>query len=328
MVRWMLGVVLVAGIGWCGYWFVGARAVERTAHDWIKAQTLAGREAHEGGLEVSGFPNRFDLTLTAPVLADPRQGWGWRADFLQIFSLSYKPWHVIAAFSPRQWLTHDGQEVAIEVEKLQASLVMRPDTTLALQRITLAGTGLRLSSPDGGPVWQVEALSAATRAQDATADTHRLGLEATGITPGHPAALPAGAAPLDRLHLDALLHFAAALDRQATTRPPRLTRLELVTAELIWAEVTASAKGMLEPGPDGLAEGQLTLRLTNWQVALERLAALGLVTATDLPRLQQAGMLLTAHSGDPKVIQLALDFTATGIGFGGITLAPPLVLAP
>ncbi|MFV0490987.1 MAG: DUF2125 domain-containing protein [Pseudorhodobacter sp.] len=326
MVRWVLGIVLVAGIGWCGYWFVGARAVEKTARNWIDAQGAAGLEVGENGLTVAGFPNRFDLTMEAPHLANPDQGWGWRAEFLQIFSLSYKPWHVIAAFSPRQWVTVGTQEIIVEAQKLQASLVVRPNAQLPLQRIALVGDSLRLA-PLSGPALRIGALNFATRAQDAEARNHRIGLEATEIAISG-TTLPAEATALQKLRLDAVIRFSAPLDRLATTNPPRLENIEISEAMANWGEVAASANGSLQPGPRGLAEGQLTLRLENWQIALDRLATLGLIAAADLPHLYQAGRLLSARSGKAEMAELSVDFTASGIRLGGITVAPPLVLLP
>ena len=100
--RALVWVVIAVAVTWGGYWFVGARALETGAQAWFQAQTEAGLVAERSDLSVSGFPNRFDLTVTDLRLADPDAGFGWTAPFVQILSLSYKPWHIIAAFANQQ----------------------------------------------------------------------------------------------------------------------------------------------------------------------------------------------------------------------------------
>ena len=123
--RALLGIVLaVAGL-WAGYWWVGSSAVERGAVDWFAAQEAKGMVARNGGIAVSGFPNRFDLTVTAPELANPAQGIGWSAPFAQVFAMTWKPWHIIAALPQEQTLRLPGQDVTITSTRLPASIAPR-----------------------------------------------------------------------------------------------------------------------------------------------------------------------------------------------------------
>ncbi|MBL4916395.1 DUF2125 domain-containing protein [Szabonella alba] len=319
MIRWMLRLVLIAGLGWCGYWFIGAHAAERFARDWIAAQSAAGLEAGEQGLEVAGFPNRFDLTLTEPRLADPRAGWGWEAEFLQIFSLSYRPWHVIAAFPPRQTLTLRGQPVTVEAEKLQASVVVEPGLALTLQRSTAAGDGVRLS-PQGTPPLTLQSLRLASEIDPADPLSHRIGLEAEGI------ALEGGsaAARIDMARLDGRVTLSGPLDRDALTKRPAVTALDLREAILNWGEVSAFARGRVETDAAGYAVGDVTLRLENWSAALDRLAEMGLVPTDSLTGLRRVGQVLSLTSGSRNAVELPLRLAAQGISVAGIPVGPPL----
>jgi len=321
MIRWMVRLVLIAGLAWCGYWFIGAKAAERFARDWIAAQSAAGLVAEENGLSVAGFPNRFDLTLTEPRFADPRAGWGWQAEFLQLFSLSYKPWHVIAAFSPRQTVTLGGQSFGLEAGKLQGSLVVEPGTNLPLQRSTLAGEALRLT-PETGPALHIGALRFATEADPANPASHRIGLEASAL------AMEGGpdAARIDLARLDAWASFSAPIDRHAIALPPEMTGIDLREAILNWGEVSAFARGRIDVDAAGTAVGEVTLRLDNWAAALDRLADLGLVRADSLQGLRRVGQVLSLTTGSRNSVELPLQFSAIGITIGGIPVAPPLRL--
>lgn len=321
MIRWMVRLVLVAGLAWCGYWFVGARTVEAFARDWIAAQAEAGLVAEEQGLAVAGFPNRFDVTLTEPRLADPRAGWGWQAEFLQLFSLSYRPWHVIAAFSPRQTVTMGGQPVEVEAGKLQGSVVVEPGTRLPLQRSTLAGETLRLT-PQTGPALTIATLRFGSEAEAGNATRHRIGLEATDL------ALDGGgaAARIDLARVDAFAAFSTPIDRASFQRPPEITALDLREAILNWGEVSAFARGSLEIGTTGIATGEVTLRLDNWSAALDRMAALGVIPNESLSGLRRVGQVLSLTSGNGRSVELPLQLGLTGISVAGFPVAPPLRL--
>jgi hypothetical protein len=321
MIRWMVRLVLLAGLAWCGYWFIGAKTVEGFARDWIAAQAAAGLVAEEQGLDVAGFPNRFDVTLTEPRLADPRAGWGWQAEFLQLFSLSYRPWHVIAAFSPRQTVTMGGQSFDVEAGKLQGSVVVEPGTRLPLQRSTLAGETLRLI-PAAGPALTLATLRFGSEAEVGNPARHRIGLEATDL------ALEGGAAAarIDLARLDAFATFSGPLDRQSILRPPRMTALELRETILNWGDVSAFARGALDIGASGIATGEVTLRLDNWSAALDRLAELGVVPPESLSGLRRVGQVLSLTSGNGRSVELPLQLTATGISVAGFPVAPPLRL--
>jgi hypothetical protein len=319
MIRWMVRLVLLAGVAWCGYWFIGARTVEGFARDWIAAQSAAGLVAEEQGLDVTGFPNRFDVTLTEPRLADPRAGWGWQAEFLQLFSLSYRPWHVIAAFSPRQTVTLQGQSVTVEAGKLQGSVVVEPGTSLPLQRSTLAGETLRLT-PDAGPALQIAGLRFGSEADPGDLSRHRIGLEASGLAmEGGPAA-----ARIELARLDAWVTFSGPIDRQSLARPPEMTAIDLREAILNWGDVSAFARGTVATDLAGIATGEITLRLENWSAALDRLVDLGVVPASNLSGLRQIGQVLSLTSGDGRSVELPLKLSPAGVTVGGFPVAPPL----
>ena len=75
--RAILWLVLGLGVVWGSYWFVGSNVVENAAIDWFAHAADQGIAATEDGISVAGFPNRFDMTVTNPHLADPATGWGW-----------------------------------------------------------------------------------------------------------------------------------------------------------------------------------------------------------------------------------------------------------
>ena len=246
MRRLIWAVLAVSGL-WGGYWFVGSTALERAARGWLAA---AAPGVTATAVDVAGFPNRFDLTLT-----DLRVGKAgevvWHAPFLQLLMLSYKPWHLIAAFPPGQTVTlADGTVLAVTADKLHASLVVTPTRAVALDRIVVAGDGLGVAV-DGAPGLSLDSLRFATRLDPARVDTHEIGLDLNGLRPAAAVLTALPDRPLPKgdasVHVDAFLGFSAPLDRFAGATQPVPVLIEVHEARLVWDDIEIGATGRLTP---------------------------------------------------------------------------------
>lgn len=323
--RALLGIVLaVAGL-WAGYWWVGSTAVERGAVDWFAAQEAEGMVARNGGIAVSGFPNRFDLTVTAPELADPAQGIGWRAPFAQVFAMTWKPWHLIAALPQTQVITLPDQSVTLTSTLMMASLLMHPDTAMGLNETRLEASGLGLTS-DQGWALTVAQVNASTLEDETRANAHRLGLAVKDVVLGDmlaqavaDAGLPA---QIDRLHLDAHALLTAPLDRHAGETRPALTGIEVADASLNWGPLSLSAKGALKADETGSAEGEIALRITGWRRLPPLLVALGAVKPQLAPTVERALEVMAAGSTDPDLLEVVLKCAQGRMMLGPLPLGP------
>lgn len=320
--RALIVVIVVAFAAWSGWWFVASKAGRTGAGATFEALQAQGWTARHKGIAVQGFPNRVDLTITEPEIAPPMSAWGWKAPFVQLFALSYKPWHIIAAFPTLQSLQTPLGEAQLQAGRLQASLVVTPDSSLALSRAQIAGEALSL---EGAGTWLVDALAAAVHQNAAEMNAYDLGLTLTGITPD-PAVtsvMPQGLLPekLPVLHLDALAGFTAALDRHAADTRPELTHLTLRELRSEWGPVKLHLSGRLVPDADGFAEGSLQLRLEGAATLIEILGASGAIAQKDMRNLSFA---VKAMSGGNDFVTLPLNFAR-----GRMTLALfPLGPAP
>lgn len=313
--------VVVMGL-WSGYWFLGKAAVERGTDAFFRMAPQQGIEAQNAGFAIAGFPNRFDLTVTEPRLTDPRSGLGWRAPFVQVFSLSYKPWHVIAAFANEQTIEAPGEEIAVASEKLQASVVFTPNAALTLDRSTLIGSGLALTSSRGWTAGARE-LRFATRQDPSRANAHEIGLDLLNLTPdprvaGMIEGLPA---VIDRLHLDSVAGLSAPLDRFAGAARPELDWLEIREASMTWGGLGVFAKGDLTVSA-GVPEGQLDIRVQNWRELMPIIAASNLVKPEVLPTLERIMEVMALQSGDPTVLEMPLVFSGGQMRLGALPLGP------
>jgi hypothetical protein len=318
---WIVGVLAVL---WSGYWFIGARAVEKGATDWFAAQSANGMVAEYGDLNVSGFPNRFDLTVTQVDLVNPVTGRRWQVPLVQVFAMTWKPWHIIAVLGREQRIELAGQSIILTTGDARASVVFQPNTDLGLARVSASATEVKVVSSLG---WAVagDVLELHTRLNETTANAHDIAVDGTNLVPDP--ALIAGTGLPDRisaLRLRMTAALSAPLDRNAGETQPRVTGWRVDEGTLQWGDLSVDAKGEIAANADGLAEGRIDIRVKGWRLAMPALANAGAVKPEVAQTVENLLTAMAAQSGDPDVLVLPLVF-ANGRG----TLGPlPLGPAP
>ena len=316
--RALLWIVLaVAGL-WSGYWFVGSSAVQRGADQWFEQAAAQGLVAQNAGVRIAGFPNRFDLTITAPRIIDPASGYGWQGGELRLFAMTWKPWHLIALAPTAQVITTPLGEVTIAASDLRGSLMLHPGSDLALSRTVIEAAGLTITTPTGQT--SVAQARFATAEDLSRADSHRIGVQVTDLVldPAALAALPGLPAQVDSLHLDATLLLSAVLDRHAAQTRPEVTGVIVDDAQLDWGPLHLTAKGTLATVSGGFAEGRIALRIENWRLLPAVLGQTGIMDPVLAPTLLRAMEIMAEGTPDPDVLNTVLSFKSGRANFGGL----------
>ena len=90
-------LVLIAFIAWSGVWFVASLRIGAELDSQAEALKGRGYTASWSALKVSGWPFRFDLTLTQPNFGDP-SGWALAAPSIKGESIPFVPdrWTLVA----------------------------------------------------------------------------------------------------------------------------------------------------------------------------------------------------------------------------------------
>lgn len=318
--RALIWITAVLAALWSGYWWVGSSGVEKAATAWLADQQARGVTVRHEGLAVQGFPNRFDLTITALHLADPAQGLAWETPFAQVFAMTWKPWHLIAALPGGQTLTLPDQKITLDGQHMLGSLLLIPDTDLALDEIIASGDALRLTSTAGWTLGAGKAV-ASSRLHPTPLNTHRLGLHITDLAPdaalSQTAELPATIA---EFHIDALATLSAALNRHAGETQPRLRALTLTDAHLNWGSFKLSAKGQLAADATGFAAGEIVLRIEDWPALPRILSALGVISPDFAPTLAKG--LQAMAKDDPQLLTVTLTASDGQMAIGPFPLGP------
>jgi hypothetical protein len=325
---------------WSGYWFVGSNAIRDGVEGWFADASRQGMVAENSGVTVAGFPNRFDLTIDGLKLADPVSGAAWEAPFVQVFAMTWKPWHVIAAFPPDQVVTLPDQVLTVNSADLLASLRVRPSTDLPLAVARLAGNTLLLGSDRG---WSLElgdfTLSLSAH-QPLGPAGYEFAFELAPLTPdpAFVAAVNAVTLPdlpradlpevLENLRGSIYLSLSAPLDRHAGEARPFLRRIEINRLNLTWGALAVSGSGVVEADGNGFAAGRLALEVTNWDRLPALLVASGVVAPGVAPTIARGLQGLTAQSTDPRVLTLPLVLEDGWMRFGPFPLGPAPLMVP
>lgn len=316
-------VIALAGL-YAGYWAIGAEALRSKITAALQEARASG-QAEFGELTLMGFPSRFDLTLDAPALTSADGRAEWRAPFLQVFALSYRPNHVIVVWPARQELRLGEARIAIESRDMRASIVFGAATSLPLDRSSLVAEGLTIGGAEGTEIGEARM---ATRQVGANAASHELGVSLTAIRfPQAVRRRASGATALpevaDWLQLRLRADLDRPLDRHAMTEGKVRPR-ELIIEEVsfAWGPVRLDGAGRLEIGADGLAEGRIDLTAQNWRPILALLVAGGAVKPEIAPTIEDALSRLALAGGNAERLEIPLIFSAGRMRLGPLPLGP------
>lgn len=173
--RWIgplvLLLVLGGGVGYWFYWNHLADGLRAGLDRWVADRRAEGIEVQHGPVEVSGFPYRLLLNVSAPTVSVPRQpaAPAWSADSLDIY---FQPWnlrHVILQPQGAQqlgWDARDGRK---------ATVIRSADTRISVRfdnagRMETVATDMRELVADGdSPVRQAGRLQFHYRDNDGQA---------------------------------------------------------------------------------------------------------------------------------------------------------------
>lgn len=316
LVKWLLGLAVAATAVWCGAWFVGARSLEQALDE---ALARPGMPLHAASHAVRGFPNRLDVTLTAPsvTLAD----FTWTAPFVQVFALIYRPHHVIAVFPPVQQGRAGGADWRLAAGDARASVIAAPTRNLEIERAVAVLDGVDLTLAEAR--LRLDALRLAARRTNP--GVYEAVAEAVAVFPD--AGWLAGADPggiwprrFDVLRLDLEADFVRPLDlealRSAPSPPPRLI---LTGARAAWDGAGLRLSGRVELDAPGGPTGDVVLAVEGWADVVDRLARAGLISPEQRRWIERIAPSL-ARNGESTALDIPLRLVAGQVRLGRMVL--------
>lgn len=313
----LAGVLVLIMAGITAWWFIAASAEKAAITSWLENRRAAGWQAEAESIEVLGFPNRLDLKLTKPALADPVSGWAWSAPWFEVANVIYDPAFFIAIWPEEQQIAAPGERATLRSDVMEASLRTEAGSSLALVRasVDIQKPGLKA---DSGWTASAERITAHFRAApDAGPDNaYEFRLDALRLRlPDFIRSMvdPTGALPaeMDTTLLEGRAAFDRPLDRAAVEGPkPQLDNLSLKEATASWGDLHLTAKGRMKVDAEGYGEGEFDISATGWKAMLDAAVTAGALPAS-LGKTLKAGLgFIASISGDSKTLNVPLTFSS------------------
>jgi hypothetical protein len=326
--RTLLAIVILAALGWSGFWYWQASMRDRALTRWLDERRADGWVAEAEDIRVTGYPSRVDAIVTRLDLADPEAGWAWQADEFRVMSLSYKPNHVIVALPGEQTVATPYQTLHAVSDNLRGSVVFRPTPRLELDRSTFEIGNMRITADSGWQASVGKAVLATRQAEDGTPFAHDVAFNGEnlvlpeGLTAGlgDPAILPAGIGPVA---LDMTLRFDRPWDRPALEgENPVLEEVDIRDISLTWGKLDLRGRGTLDVDAEGFADGRLDLRARNWRDMVDLAVSAGALNPNLAGAVRGGLDLIARFAGDGDALNVPLDFE------DGMTRLGPIVIGP
>ncbi len=170
-------LVFLVIIAYSLYWVILSGELKKGVEDWAEDQRRAGMTVEYADMTMSGFPFRFVLTTTDPVMGSDRDGWQWAGEELKLVAQSYNLYHVLA-FAPgsSEISLPDGQVItALPDDKSKASFRFSKDWKLKQVGLSVPSLEARQS---GEVIAQIEALDLGLRPMPDNASNLQFALSA------------------------------------------------------------------------------------------------------------------------------------------------------
>lgn len=328
--RILLAIVILAALGWSGFWWYNASLRQRAIEGWLAERRADGWQAEAADLRVTGFPNRVDVIVKDLRLADPDAGWSWQAEGLEILSLAYKPHQFIVALPGRQVVATPYESITAQADVLRGSVGFRPSTRLELDHSTFEIGGLDIESDAG---WRARVGKAilATRQAAGIPFAHDVAFNAEtlllpdGLTARTAGVLSDVAGPLA---LDTTLTFDRPWERATVDGDnPVIEGVTVRKLQLTWGELDLAGSGDLVADAQGYAEGRIDLEAKNWRRMLDAAEASGALNGTAASALRAGLGLLAGFGSGGNTLSVPLDFADGATRLGPIPLGPAPRLA-
>ena len=329
----LAALLAAAAIGWLAWWLVAARHDASTLEAWREARVAEGWQAEWRARRLGGFPERVELHLIEPALADPKTGWAWQAPALvrvrdRLAAFTDAPLRIV--FPPDHSVSTPGTRVEITAETLEARL-WRTGPARQLVRAVLDLSGLvALSTAD----WQVavgEGRFAARALEDAP-QILALSLELRRIVPparviGVLERAGRGGTVIEEAAGQVRVTFDRPWDARALDdRRPQPERITVERLALTWGALELTVAGVLEVDAAGRPEGQLVVRVTRWRDWLAAAEASGALPGALRAALETALEGVSQMQMHPRELDVPLRFDAGRIRLGPVPIAPAPVL--
>ncbi|MCG7519443.1 DUF2125 domain-containing protein [Ruegeria sp. Ofav3-42] len=325
--RGLIRVIIFVTVVWSAYWFVAGFGLRNAITTWFDKQQERGWQAEFSDVSTAGYPFHHVTHLNSPALADPVNGTAWSADWIEFQSPSIWPGRQVLRFADTpQRLSYFDQTATIEANDLQAELQLRPGVALVLEKMALTAGPWSITD-------EAEALAGGNTLtlimeQTSIPEAYTVGARIDGFTPGDDLReLMRSATTLpqafETLEMDMTVTFDKAWDRTALEQSrPQPVKIDLQLAEMKWGELRLFAAGKLDVDAQGIPSGEIAIKAENWRDMIAMANAAGALPDQAVDPVTRALNFMAGLGGNPKTLDLQLNFRDGFVALGPLPLGP------
>lgn len=331
MIRILIIVVVALSLVWSGYWFLGGRAHRGMVVGQLERAEADGWRITHSGVELNGFPNRFDTTISELRMESPKGGFIWETPSLQLLTLSYRPNHLIAVLPGMQRFLIFGNPVDLTSQGMNASIVVSDPNNLSIERFVFEASQAEFESSTGLKGSVDGALFAARRSEE---DPNEVDIAVRF----KPSLLNAEAEELGNANeSDRLIALTAEASLQASREIglnmcddgyAELQRADISEFKLSWKESEIAVAGSLAFDSQGVSDGQLDIAIAEWRALMAEAENAGLLSAANAANISTILSLLAVVSADSESVTAPISIKDGRVGLSGIQLFDAPMLPP
>lgn len=331
MIRILIIVVVALSLVWSGYWFLGGRAHRGMVVEQLERAAADGWRITHSGVELNGFPNRFDTTISELRMESPKGEFVWETSSLQLLTLSYRPNHLIAVLPDRQRFLIFGNSVDLTSQGMNASIVVSDPDDLGIERFVFETSQAEFESSTG---WKgsVDGTLFAARRSDGDPNEVEIAVRF------EPSLLNAEAEELGNAYeSDKLIALTAEASLLANREIglnmcddgyAEIQRADISEFKLLWNESEIAVAGSLAFDSQGASDGQLNIAIAKWRALMAEAENAGLLSAANAANISTLLSLLAMVSADPESVTAPISIKDGRVGLSGIQLFDAPMLPP
>ena len=323
MIRILIIAVVALSLIWSGYWFLGGRAHRGMVVGQLERAEANGWKITHSGVELNGFPNRFDTTVAELRMESPEGEFVWETPSLQLLTLSYRPNHLIAVLPDKQRFSIFGNSVDLNSHGMNASIVVSDPDNLNIERFVFESSKAELESSTGWKGVFDNVLFAVRRSdQDQAKVDAAIRLSSRETRSSNDEAddtedLIKPLAVTGEASLQASRELGLNMCKDGYAE---IQRIDVSELKLSRRQSELGVAGSLAFDSNGVSDGQLDITITNGQPLVDEAVEAGLINANVAANIGTVLSLLALASADPASATAPISISNGRAGFAGIGL--------
>ncbi|MFK7945644.1 MAG: DUF2125 domain-containing protein [Paracoccaceae bacterium] len=336
LLRWVLSICVIGAVVWSGWWFVGSEGQKAGLEAWFEQQRKQGWQAEAASVEVSGYPDAFNLVAREMALADPATGWAWNAPEWKVDSTSTTPTRFTVTWPDVQTIAVPGAKADIRSEIMTSVLDVRPGPSMELRQ--LAGD-IRALAITGEQGWKAGADEVSLDLFEKPADLgppNSYDLEFSSTKLKLPKEVVAAIDPtgwlkpaVDRVTISGHAAFQEPIDRIALEEGRLALRAATIReAGFEWGDMRLVAKGAVQIDDRGFPVGKIEIDAREWRQMIRLAVSAGIVDSDTARSVTKGVEFLTVLTGGGDDLSLPIGLSGGKVRLGPFAIADAPRLAP